>query len=196
MKEVRCTDEQSLDPEGVKTKTLAECTETERLESAVESIGKIEKLQPAVWTGLTELEREWALRQVGEKLSTIYEVPSPPFFGREFAEVKGGIIMGEHSDSEYIIHLNRELLKADNSGEALSTYCHEFRHAYQNEMANRYDSSFRHLCHDETQAAKWAENLGGHYRSFEESPDGYEAQPVERDARDFAQRIMTELHRS
>lgn len=194
MKEVRCTDEQALDPEGVKTGPLSECTETERLERAAEGIGEIAQLKPEVWLGLTECEREWGLRQVGEKLSDIYEVPSPPFIGHQFAEVEGGVLMGEHSDSEYIIHLNRELFEADNADKALATYCHEFRHAYQHEMAGRYDSSFRHLCHDEAQAAEWAENLGGHYMSFEERPDGYEAQPVERDARDFAQRIMAELH--
>ena len=63
-------------------------------------------------------------------------------------------------------------------------------------MSTRYSSAFRHLCHDETKAAQWAENLKpGHYVSFEDTPEGYKSQPVEQDARDFASRLKEEVRR-
>jgi len=155
----------------------------------------MEKLRPEVWSKMTENDREWCLRQVGQRLSEAYECPAPPFIGCQMAEVDGGVLLGAYSDSEYITRLNRELLRENDVDEALGTYCHEFRHAYQNEMATRYNSAFRHLCHDESKAARWAENLNGRYVSFEANPESYEAQSVEKDARDFAQSLKEELRR-
>ncbi len=186
MKEVRVIDEGPADREKVQIGHLAEHTETERLENAADSISRIEQLRPEVWSRLTENSREWCLRQVGQRLSEVYECPAPPFIGARMAEVDRGVLLGTHSDSEYITRLNRELLKEGDVSETLETYFHEFRHAYQHEMATRYTSAFGHLCHDETKAAQWAENFDGRYVSFEVDPGRYEAQSVEKDARDFA----------
>lgn len=195
MNEVRIVDEQPVDPEKLQVGHLTEHTETERLETAAEHISQIKQLRPEVWSGLTEAGRESCLRQVGKRLSEAYECPAPPFIGKQMPEVEGGVLRGAHSDSGYITRLNRELLQKDDAGEALETYSHEFRHAYQHEMAGRYNSAFRHLCHDEAQAARWAQNLNGKYVSFEADPEGYEAQPVEKDARDFAARLKAEMRR-
>ncbi len=196
MKEVRIVDEQAADQERLQVGRLAEHKETERLASAAERISKIEQLRPEVWSGLSETDREWRLRQVGQKLSEVYECPAPPFIGSQMGEVKGGILLGSYSDSEYITMLNRELLRKDDANEALGTYFHEFRHAYQHEMAGMYNSAFRHLCQNEAQAERWAENLKpGHYVSFEENRERYEAQPVEEDAQDFAKRLKEEVRR-
>ena len=195
MKEVSIVDEQADDPEKVQVGHLTEHSETERLERAAGEIGRMEQLRPEAWSKLDETSREWSLRQVGQRLSEAYECPAPPFIGRQMHEVDGGVLLGAYSDSEYLTKLNRELLQEKDAGEALGTYCHEFRHAYQHEMATRYDSAFRHLCHDEASAARWSENLNGGYVSFEADPKGYEAQPVEEDARDFADRLKEEVRR-
>ena len=196
MKELRVVNEQPADLERLQTGHLNEHAETERLENAAEHLSKIEQLRPEVWSGLTETKREWCLRQVGRRLSEAYECPAPPFIGGRFNEDDRGITLGEHSDSDYIIKLNREVLKMNDSGQALETYCHEFRHAYQHEMAGRYNSTFSHLCHSEAQAKRWSENLKpGNYVAFEENPERYAAQPVEKDAREFAARIKEEVRR-
>jgi len=195
VKEVRIVDEKQADPEKLHVGHLAEHTETERMESAAEHVSRVEQLRPEVWSGLTETEREWCLRQVGQRLGEAYECPAPPFIGCQMAEVDGGVLRGAHSDSEYITRLNRDLLKEKNADEAIETYCHEFRHAYQHEMATRYNSAFRHLCHDEAKAARWSENLDGRYVSFEADPEGYEAQSVEKDARNFAHSLKEEVRR-
>ena len=195
MNELQGADEVLDDPEKVRVKDVKEVTETERLEMAAGEISRIEQLRPEVWSGLDEAQREAYLRQVGQRLSESYECPAPPFIGSQMPEVDGGVLLGAHSDPEYITRLNRELLRENNPGEALRTYCHEFRHAYQHEMATRYNSAFKHLCHDEASAARWSENLNGHYVSFEADPKGYEAQPVEEDARDFANRLKEEVRR-
>jgi len=213
VKEIRIKEVQSVDQESLRLGMLNECKETERVEGAAEQISHIEQLHPKVWSQLTETQREWSLRRVGEKLSQVYECPAPPFISGSYKEENGGITRGEHSNFDYITKLNREVIEMDDSGQALETYCHEFRHAYQHEMAGRYDSAymhrqefhlrsyqsemegrfnspFRHLCHDETKAAQWAENLKpGNYVSFEEDPERYAAQPVEKDARDFGARV-------
>jgi hypothetical protein len=195
MKELRAVEEQASDPERLQVGHLMEHREVERLESAVGNLAQMEQLRPEVWSGLTETEREWYLCQAGQRLSEAYECPAPPFIGSQMPEVDGGVILGFHSDSLYATRLNRELLKQGDVSEVLVTYCHEFRHAYQHEMVNRYNSAFRHLCHDETAAARWAGNLAGQYVSFETDPEGYETQPVEEDARYFAQRIWGGLRR-
>ncbi len=195
MKEVRIVDEQRADPERSQIGHLAEHTETERLESAAEHLSQIQQLRPEVWSGLTETDREWYLRQAGHRLSEAYECPAPPFIGSQMDEVDGGVLLGAYSDSEYITRLNRDLLRENDVGKVLETYCHEFRHAYQREMADRYKSTFRHLCHDEVRAAQWAENLDGRYVSFDANPEGYEAQAVEKDARDFAQGLREAIRK-
>ncbi len=196
MKEASIIDEQAADSEKVQVGHLKEHTETERLEGAAEHISQIKQLRPEVWSGLTEAGRESCLRQVGRRLSEAYECPAPPFIGSRLAEDDRGITLGEHSDDEYITKVNHKVLNMNESGRALETYSHEFRHAYQHEMATRYNSAFRHLCHDETKAAQWAENLKpGSYVSFDVNAEGYEAQPVEKDARDFAARLKEEVRR-
>jgi len=195
MSELQGVDENHEDPEKVRVRDVKEVTETERLEKAAGEISRMEQLRPNEWAGLDEAQRESYLRQVGQRLSEAYECPAPPCYGTKMPEVGNGVLLGEHSDPEYITRLNRELLQTTNPDEALRTYCHEFRHAYQHEMATRYDSAFRHLCHDETKAAQWAENLNGRYVSFETDPEAYEAQPVEKDARDFADRLSEEVRR-
>ena len=196
MKEVRAGDELVADPEKLQVGHLTELTETDRLESAADHISQIEQIRPEVWSGLSETDREWRLRQVGGMLSEAYECPTPPFIGSQMAEIEGGVLLGAHSDSEYITRMNRELLREDNADEALRTYFHEFRHAYQHEMVDRYNSAFRNLCHDEASAAQWAENLkSGQYIRVQDDPEKYEAQSVEKDARDFAERLSAEMRR-
>jgi hypothetical protein len=218
VKEVRVIDEQTADPEKLQVGHLNEHKETERLESAAEHISQIEQLRPEAWAKLTETQREWRLREVGQRLAEAYECPAPPFIGARFKGDGTSITHGNHSDSDYLTKVNRETLMMDDSGKALETYCHEFRHAYQHEMASRYDSGymhwreyqhlqephaktlseteghsnspFKHLCHDEAKASQWAENLRpGNYITFEMNRDQYAEQPVEADARDFARKI-------
>lgn len=190
MKEVRIQDAQPVDPERLRVGTLNEHTETQKLESATEQIGHIEQLRPEVWSQLTETQREWALRRVGEKLSHVYECPAPPFIGSTLPPSEAG----GYSDRNYLTRMNRQELRSSDVGEALDTYCHEFRHAYQHEMAGRYRSAFRHLCHDEAKAARWDENLR-HYVPPEQGLEKYMGQPVENDAREFAARIREGVRR-
>jgi len=99
---------------------------------------------------------------------------------------------------------NKKLF-GDDSREALETYAHEFRHSYQHEQAHAYDKGFR--TDDPIKAREWSENL----RDYKQPPDAelaktdperyfkeYEAyrnQPVEREAREFAQKISSEVYR-
>jgi hypothetical protein len=195
-KEVHAITDNPVGQEKLRVGDLSERTEAERLEHAAEQVSKIEELRPEVWAGLTETQREWQLREVGQRLSEAYECPAPPFIGSHLPKSDGGVLLGAHSDPEYQTRLNRDLLRENDPAEALGTYCHEFRHAYQHEMVARYKNpNFRHLCHDETRAAQWADNLREGYVRFETDPAGYEAQAVEKDANDFARRLTEAVKR-
>ena len=74
--------------------------------------------------------------------------------------------------------------------EAIVTAClHEGRHAYQHQVADGI------VLHDnQAEADAWKENLSeGNYISFRENPRAYYNQPVEVDARRFAEAMYAEI---
>ncbi|MFZ4397716.1 MAG: hypothetical protein ACOYOU_19065, partial [Kiritimatiellia bacterium] len=139
MKELDMLDEQPADPEKMQIGHLTEHTEAARMECAAEHISQIKQLRPEVWSGLTETQKEWSLRQVGEKLSHVYECPAPPLISSNLGENAGS-----YSNQEYLAKMDHQEFRSNNVYEALDTYCHEYRHLYQHEMADRYNSAFRH----------------------------------------------------
>lgn len=98
--------------------------------------------------------------------------------------------------SDYGIQLNEkaatdyERMFGDDPRLALETYTHEFRHAYQSEQVLRAQKpQFRNLVDNPDAARAWDHA----YVSPEADFLGYWNQPVERDARDFAESITASL---
>jgi hypothetical protein len=176
-----------------------------RLAAAAESIEKIDDLKPERWRELTPQRRTLALQQAGRSLRDAYDCPDPPLMPRDFPEYNDGkILLGfyqdgatlDHPNSDYVLRLNEKLLHHDDPSKALETYSHEFRHAYQSEMATRYEKpQFRNLVHDKDAAAKWSENFrAGSYKHPADDFDQYREQIVEKDAREFAKKLVNRIY--
>jgi hypothetical protein len=89
-----------------------------------------------------------------------------------------------------------ERLFGDDPAIALRTYAHEFRHSYQTEQANRYNKpQFQNLVDDTEAAREWSENLRN-YIGPNEDYGAYRDQPVERDARGFAEELIKRIYGS
>jgi hypothetical protein len=84
---------------------------------------------------------------------------------------------------------NEKLLGNDPAA-ALETYAHEFRHSYQREQVNvNSKPQFRNLVDDPDRAYEWEKNFQD-YKDPDVDPEGYYRQPVEADARRFAQKLV------
>jgi len=169
--------------------------EIERYQDASDRISRIEPLKPDIWKGKDETEREWILDRAGRELGEVYHTPKPELF----QELSEGNKLGSYDDEDWRIRIDREKLLGDDPKEALRTYCHEFRHSYQWEQARAYEKGFPV---DDPQKAKgWAENFShGRYmeppddrvvdpEQYRERFSQYESQPVEEDARKFADEV-------
>jgi hypothetical protein len=178
-----------------------------RLDTAAESLKQIEWLKPKKWAQLDIHEKAVALNAAGRVLSEAYHHPDPPLlvkdmgdpgllgaygdgyrFDKDTGEIEGadyGIIMNRAAEIDY-----EKLFGAD-PVVALRTYAHEFRHSYQAEQTTRYGKpQFRSLVDDPQAAQEWLHD----YIAPEEDYDAYRNQPVEKDAREFAEELVRRLY--
>jgi len=173
--------------------------EVDRYQEASDRISKIEPLKPDLWKKKNETDRVWILDRIGKELSEVYHTPKPDLLQK----LKERDELGSYSDGDWQIEINRESLIGDDPKEAIRTYCHEFRHSCQHEQALAYEKEFP--VDDPQKAEEWARNL---QRYIEPPDDGtkdpehyqkrfseYESQPVEKDARRFADEITERVFR-
>lgn len=189
--------------------------EQRRITGAAEVLRENKRLMPEQWSRLNQYDRKAALDSVGKALRDAYECPDPPVLPKDFPEYSGGRLLGYYADGatkeapqgDYELALNNALMRSDNPRDSLETYLHEFRHAYQHEMASRFDKpQFAGNVHDIEQAAEWSRN----FRNYKNGPPEkmpadhpdfsklfkeYENQPVEKDAREFSERLLREMYR-
>jgi hypothetical protein len=167
-------------------------TEQDRHQQLVDTLKQNTWLEKDKWETLSPTERRVALEYAGRSLRDAYQCPDPPLIPESFPEYDGKTLLGQYKDGDYDIEMNERILDGKDAEEALRTYCHEFRHAYQHEMVQRYDSgTFRHLVHDKDAAEQWSHNLNGNgYQRPEVDFEKYREQPVELDARQFSERIV------
>lgn len=108
---------------------------------------------------------------------------------------------GYNVDDDYIAvnfkaGMDHGQLLGDDPAAALRTYAHEFRHAYQCYQASLYESDqffMSRQVHDMGKAREWSVNLQ-HYKAPDEDYDDYYNQPIERDARDFAEKLVRRIY--
>lgn len=148
----------------------------------------LRQLTPEAWSKLNEQQKLDTLQAVENEMAARE--------GRTPCTVKGsyiqsdsrGITMGYYSRADRTITINTEQLDpnskyGNNYTAHLDTVLHEGRHAYQHQAV------LGEVKHDnDAELAAWKDNMKpGHYISYEKNPRGYYAQPIERDARSFAQ---------
>lgn len=92
--------------------------------------------------------------------------------------------MGEYDPTTNTIVVNEQLVHSDNPRRALETTLHEGRHAYQQDVMNNPDKYPDHPMRE-----IWAEN---NYISPNEDFEAYYNQPIEVDARSYANAHVNE----
>jgi len=201
------------------SKDTPESLEQKRLDQAAEAIKNIEVMKPEKWKTLSDKEKIWALDHCGKALRDAYNHPNPPLF----TETTDSNKLGDYGDGysydktaiyerDYGIRMNEEgvneinkKLFGDDPNVALETYGHEFRHSYQCEQAHTFDQGLR--TDDPVKAAEWSGNLGENYKPAPDAEtaktdpeeyireyEAYKNQPVERDAREFGEKISSKLY--
>lgn len=134
-------------------------------------------------------DRICAVREIMEGLCGIYGIPAPTLkYFHEGAEL---YTCGGYSSEEDIMYLNLQLLALDSTEDLqrLVLCCaHELRHKYQNCAVT--GTTTRPV--SEETVARWKKNFGN-YVQPEIDLVGYFRQPVEIDARVFAQQAIKEV---
>lgn len=146
------------------------------------------------WTKLSE-ERKLEVLQTIENHSA-FEAGrlSCPVVGKFLYTGTDGVVLGTYDPKNQVIYVNSSQFASNTrygkDSEAIVTAClHEGRHAYQHQVADGI------VLHDnQAEADAWKENLSeGNYISFRENPRAYYNQPVEVDARRFAEEKYAEI---
>lgn len=146
------------------------------------------------WTELSE-ERKLEVLQTIENHSAFESGRlSCPVVGKFLYTGTDGVVLGTYDPKNQVIYVNSSQFASDTrygkDSEAIVTAClHEGRHAYQHQVADGI------VLHDnQAEADAWKENLSeGNYISFRENPRAYYNQPVEVDARRFAEEKYAEI---
>ena len=146
------------------------------------------------WTELSE-ERKLEVLQTLENHSAFESGRlSCPVVGKFLYTGTDGVVLGTYDPQNQVIYVNNSQFASDSKygkdSEAIVTAClHEGRHAYQHQVADGI------IAHDnQAEANAWKENLAeGNYISFRENPRAYYNQPVEVDARRFAEEKYAEI---
>jgi len=136
------------------------------------------------WPELTPVERQEYAEQASERMNQALGTDATVRF-RDLPEGCYGYQNGEG------ITINSNCLESGELGELkelVNTLTHEHRHEYQQEaIANpeRFGIS-------EQQAQEWQHNFDD-YINFEDDPEGYTNQSIEKDARDFADSVIDQM---
>ncbi len=83
--------------------------------------------------------------------------------------------------------INETLLENEKSRPAVTTVLHEGYHVYQDQMVNGIVDGTH------PNAELWKDSLEGRYISHSQSPRGYEEQALEKDAREYAEKMEAEI---
>lgn len=185
--------------------------EEARLDEAAERLSRIEELRPENWAKLDEYGKKAALNAAGRELASVYHHPNPPLFLVEDSQHPKSLgaygdgyrfnkDTGKVEGANYGTEINTEgerdgtKLFGDDPAAALETYAHEFRHSYQREQVNVHNKpQFINQVDDPVQADEWSRNFQD-YKRPEEDFDAYWNQPVEQDARDFAEELVRRVY--
>lgn len=147
-----------------------------------------------VWNDLSDEKKIEVLQTIENHIAFECERLPCPVEGRFLHTGTEGVVLGTYDPKEGKIYINSsqfdsQSMYGKDSSQLVTTCLHEGRHAYQHQVVNGVAS------HDDAaQVEQWRENLReGNYISFRENPRGYYEQPVEADARAFAEERYQEL---
>lgn len=174
------------------------------------AIARLDELYPGNWQKLSLSERYQVLTGCGERLASICGCPAPIAIATEISRrIEHQIFLDIClKDASYIMISQEEILAAS-PDEALDTYCHEYRHAYQLQQIELYEARVKGGAHDDAVVREPEERIKAwktNFSNYISPPDDtlaaenleryrvllerYQKQTVERDAREFAAAIV------
>lgn len=146
------------------------------------------------WTELSEEKKLEVLQTIENHSAFESGRLSCPVVGKFLYTGTDGVVLGTYDPQNQVIYVNSSQFASDTrygkDSEAIVTAClHEGRHAYQHQVA---DGTVLH--DNQAEADSWKKNLAeGNYISFRDNPRAYFNQPVEVDARRFAEEKYSEI---
>lgn len=146
------------------------------------------------WTKLSEEKKLEVLQTIENHTAFEAGRLSCPVVGKFLYTGTDGVVLGTYDPENKVIYVNNSQFDSDSrygkDSEAIVTAClHEGRHAYQHQVS---EGIIPHDNQAETDA--WKANLTeGNYISFRDNPRAYYNQPVEVDARRFAEEKYSEI---
>lgn len=133
------------------------------------------------WEGLSEEEKKEALNELAEYTADDLGLDNPPNIEYYNSDDQGDY--GGYSEADNTIYINASNLH--DSAEAADTIAHETRHCYQYECADDPNSR---------EGSDFKENLDN-YITPDIDFEAYQEQPVEADARAYAQEFKDMINR-
>lgn len=141
-----------------------------------------------VWSTLTEEEKVEVLQIIENHIAEEQGRLNCPIRSKALYTGTDGVVMGVYDRDDKSIQVNALQLEptskyGHDSERMIMTCLHEGRHAYQNQAIEGL------IEHDDPEEVElWKQNLAeGHYIRFYQNPRAYYLQPVEVDARTFAE---------
>lgn len=146
------------------------------------------------WSSLEDSEKVEVLQTIENRMAFESGRLPCPVVGQWLYTGEDGIVLGAYSRDTQTIYINTSQFDPDSKygrdpDRIITTCIHEGRHAYQNQVANGL------IIHEDAEEAEtWRDNLAeDNYISYQENPVAYYMQPVEVDARSFAEQRMVQL---
>lgn len=147
------------------------------------------------WSELDDNQKVEVLQTIENHVAfESHRIPCP-VFAKGLYTGTDGIVLGSYDPSNRVIYVNStqfdsEAMYGKTSKDIITACLHEGRHAYQHQVADGM------VIHDNPEEAEiWRNNLSeGNYISFKENPRAYYNQPVEVDARTFAEQRYIQLN--
>lgn len=146
------------------------------------------------WSSLEDSEKVEVLQTIENRMAFESGRLPCPVVGRWLYTGEDGIVLGSYSGDTQTIYINTSQFDPESKygkdpDRIITTCIHEGRHAYQNQVVNGL------IAHKDTEEAEiWKDNLSeDNYISYQENPVAYYMQPVEVDARSFAEQRMLQL---
>jgi|GEM_PF-4998699 len=140
------------------------------------------------WKRMDRDERVVALNDLERQEAIEQNRPPADVAGEEMASSENGYY--DHNVNK--IAINNEQLESDEPYDALRTYYHEERHAYQHDQVEKLEEG---KTDNPEQTQEWKENFDN-YDEPGSDFELYENQPVEQDARDHSTKKMLEYNQT
>ena len=157
-------------------------SDEQQIESASTILKEIHSIQPETWNDLDENLRAKTLQEVEDIIAVYQNRPTSQIKIKPMIPQLYGYYDGN------TIYLNQSNISEKDAKNAVETILHEGRHSYQH-FATQHPS-----IHSNTKEVNaWRRNLRHYLDPSKYGQELYESQPVEADARNYAERICNNI---